>query len=212
VPERAVHVNKLEVPFHDVHAHAAQGVVYATATRGACHMAGDIYHWEQGRESPELGISYGDPLEESPEKMAMAARVMDFRAFTNSAILCHFEETPVPDLLALWETITGWTWSAEDLARTGERIYQLKRVLNHRFGLTRANDTLPKPLLEPYEEGPTAGYAPDIVTMLRYYYEIRGWDASSGKPTPARLRSLGLAEFIAELWEDSPMDRNREAG
>ncbi|NOZ70331.1 MAG: aldehyde ferredoxin oxidoreductase family protein [Chloroflexi bacterium] len=201
VAERAVHVNKLEVPFHDVHAHSAQGIVYATATRGACHMAGDIYHWEQGREAPELGISYGDPQEESLEKMVMAARVMDFRAFTNSAIICHFEEIPIPDFLTLWETITGWTWSAEDLIKVGERLYQFKRVLNHRFGLTKANDTLPKPLLKAYEDGPTAGYAPDITTMLHYYYQVRGWDAATGKPTPERLHALGLDEFIPELWE-----------
>lgn len=202
VPELAVHVNKLEVPFHDVHAHSAQGVVYALSTRGACHMAGDIYHWEQGREAPELDISYGDPQEESLQKMRMAVHIMDFRAFTNSAILCHFEETPVPDLLALWQTITGWAWTAQDLAQTGARIYTLKRVLNHRFGLTAANDTLPKPLLHAYEDGPTPGYVPDIATMVHRVYQIRGWDATTGKPSPECLKALGLSDFVPELWPD----------
>ncbi|RME81034.1 MAG: aldehyde ferredoxin oxidoreductase [Caldilineae bacterium] len=200
VPERAVHVNGLELPYHDVHAHAGQGVVYATSPRGACHMAGDIYHFEQGRELPELGITYGDPHEESEEKMRMVARVMDFRAFTNSAILCHFEEIPVPRLLELWATITGQQWQAEDLARTGERIFQLKRVLNHRFGLTAAHDTLPKPVLKAYDEGPTAGYAPDLTTMLEHYYRVRDWDRASGRPRPERLQALGLDAFIPELW------------
>ncbi len=100
VPEQAMHVNKLEIPFHDVHAHSGQGIVYATSTRGACHMAGDIYHWEQGRELPELDITYGDPHEESLEKMQMVANVMDFRSFTNSAIICHFEEVPIPE--SIW--------------------------------------------------------------------------------------------------------------
>ena len=201
VPDMAVHVNKLEVPYHDVHAHSGQGVVYATATRGACHMAGDIYHWEQGREMPELNITYGDPQEESREKMQMVANVMDFRAFTNSAILCHFAETPIPDFLALWKTMTGWDWRAADLARTGERIYTLKRALNHRFGLTAANDALPKPLLKAYEDGPTPGYAPDLATMLAHYYQVRDWDPATGRPRPARLRALGLDDFARELWE-----------
>ncbi|NOX60600.1 MAG: aldehyde ferredoxin oxidoreductase family protein [Chloroflexi bacterium] len=198
VPDLAVHVNKLEVPYHDVHAHSGQGVVYATSTRGACHMAGDIYHWEQGREMPELGIVYGDPHEESLEKMQMVARVMDFRAFTNSAILCHFEDIPIPTFLELWETITGETWDADDLARAGERIFNLKRALNHRFGLTRANDTLPKPLRRAFDSGPTAGYAPDIETMVQYYYQARGWDATTGKPTPETLERLGLEDFVSE--------------
>jgi aldehyde:ferredoxin oxidoreductase len=166
-------------------------------------MAGDIYHWEQGREMPELSITYGDPQEESLEKMEMVARVMDFRAFTNSAIICHFEEVPIPDLLALWATITGWQWQAVDLARAGERIYTLKRALNHRFGLTAANDTLPKPLLKAYEDGPTPGYAPDLAAMLALLYQVRDWEPESGKPRPDRLRALGLEMFVDELWGGS---------
>lgn len=200
VPDRAVHVNGLELPFHDVRAHAGQGLVYAVATRGACHMAGDVYHWEQGREAPEIGITYGDPREESPAKVAMTARVMDFRAFTNSAILCHFEEIPIPQLLELWATITGQDWQPEDLIRTGERIYTLKRVLNHRFGLTRANDTLPKAVRRAVETGPHAGYSPDLETMLAWYYQVRNWDPATGKPCPDKLVALDLGEFIAELW------------
>lgn len=192
VPDRAVHVNRLEVPFHDVHAHAGQGVVYAVSTRGACHMAGDVYHWEQGREHAELGIAYGDPHEESLAKMQMVARVLDYRAWTNSAILCHFEDVPIPDLLALWQTITGWAWTPEDLLQAGERIYTLKRLLNHRFGLTRANDTLPKPLLHAYASGPTAGYAPDIESMLQLYYQARDWDPITARPNPEKLAALGV--------------------
>jgi aldehyde:ferredoxin oxidoreductase len=203
VPDQAIHANKLEIPFHDIHAHSGQGVVFATSTRGACHMAGDIYHWEQGRELPELDITYGDPQEESLEKMKMVARVMDFRSFTNSAIICHFEEVPIPDLLALWTTITGWEWNAEELALVGERIYTLKRTLNHRFGLTAAEDILPKSLLKAYESGPTAGYAPDLDTMMAYYYQVRAWDPESGRPRPDSLRKLGLETFVEELWGDA---------
>jgi aldehyde:ferredoxin oxidoreductase len=190
----------LELPFHDVRAHAGQGLVYAVATRGACHMAGDVYHWEQGREAPEIGITYGDPREESPAKVAMTARVLDFRAFTNSAILCHFEEIPIPQLLELWTTITGWAWQPEDLIRTGERIYTLKRVLNHRFGLTRAHDTLPQAVRKAVATGPHAGYSPDLETMLAWYYQVRNWDPATGKPCPDKLVALDLGEFVAELW------------
>jgi aldehyde:ferredoxin oxidoreductase len=28
--------------------------------------------------------------------------------------------------------------------------------------------------------------------MLKEYYEARGWDPATGKPTPAKLASLGL--------------------
>ncbi len=200
VPDLAVHVNKLELPFHEVRASAGQGLVYAVAPRGADHMSGDMYHWGLGHECSEIGIICGDPFEETRYEVQVVANIMAFRAFTNSAILCHFETIPIPDLLALWASITGWQWSPRDLTRTGERILHLKRVLNFRFGLTRSDDTLPKPLLKAFEDGPTPGYAPDIEKLLTYYYDVQDWDPANGKPNPERLNALGLDVFVDELW------------
>ncbi len=196
VPERAVHAKKLELPYHDIHAYSGQGVVYAISPRGADHMAGDVYHWEMGNESPELEITYGDPHDESFEKMAMVARIMDFRALTNSLILCHFEDTPIPQLLDLLHGITGWAWSVEDLRTTAARIFEFKRLLNARLGATPADDALPKRVLKAYEEGPTVGYAPDLTTMLKHYYAARHWDPATGVARAERLDQLGLREIM----------------
>jgi aldehyde:ferredoxin oxidoreductase len=35
--------------------------------------------------------------------------------------------------------------------------------------------------------------------MLDAYYEFRGWDKETGKPTPEKLRELGLDEIIDEI-------------
>ncbi|MCX7671555.1 MAG: aldehyde ferredoxin oxidoreductase family protein, partial [Anaerolineae bacterium] len=94
VPELAVQVKNLEVPMHDPRAFGGLAIVYATATRGADHMAGDVYMSDQGRVFPELGIEFGDRQEESAQKAAIVARLMDWRALTNSLILCHFEDVP----------------------------------------------------------------------------------------------------------------------
>jgi aldehyde:ferredoxin oxidoreductase len=37
----------------------------------------------------------------------------------------------------------GWDWTAEDVLTTGERLFQLKRLINLRLGLTATDDTLP---------------------------------------------------------------------
>ena len=199
VPERAVHAKKLELPYHDIHAYAGQAVVYATSPRGADHMAGDVYHWEMGNESPELEITFGDPHDESFEKMAMVARIMDFRALTNSLILCHFEDVPTPKLLELIRTITGWEWTLTDLRTTGARIFELKRLINAYLGMTPADDNLPERVLKAYDTGPTAGYAPDLQTMLQHYYAARNWDPATGTATPARLKALGLAALAQAM-------------
>ncbi len=192
VPDLAVHVKGLEVPYHDPRAFSGMALVYATATRGADHMSGDVYHVDTGREITELGIVATDRWEISEEKVRIVARVLDYRALTNSLILCHFAELDVDNLLALVRSVTGWSWTVEDLARTGERIYTYKRLLNHRLGATVQDDRLPKPLLRALPDGNAAGQVPDMETMLPLYYRVRGWDPQTGLPTEETRRRLGV--------------------
>jgi len=193
VPELAAQVKNLEIPMHDPRAFGGMAIVYATATRGADHMSGDVYMSDQGRVFPELGIEFGDRQEESARKAQIVGRLMDWRGLTNSLILCHFEDVPGPQLLALINSVTGWGWDWPDVRRAGERIFTFKRLLNHRFGMTRADDRLPALLLQPLAEGGTAGYVPDVERLLELTYAARGYDPITGRPTPAKLAELGLA-------------------
>ncbi len=191
VPELAVQVKNLEVPYHDPRAFAAMAIVLATSPRGADHMAGDAYMAEQGRILPEMGIEFGDRFEESRAKAEMAANLMNWRALTNSLILCHFEDPPGPLLLGLINSVTGWDWNWDDARVTAERIFTLKRMLNHRFGMQREDDGLPKLLLRPLE-GSTGGYVPDVQHLLQMTYEVRGYDPDTALPLREKLDELGL--------------------
>jgi aldehyde:ferredoxin oxidoreductase len=84
--------------------------------------------------------------------------------------------------------------------KSGERGWTIKRAINNRLGLTRANDKLPKAFLEPYEQGGAAGYVPPIAEMLEAYYEARGWDKVTGKPSKEKLLELGLDEIVRDLY------------
>ena len=86
--------------------------------------------------------------------------------------------------------------------RSGERGWNIKRAINNRMGLTRANDKLPKAFLEPYKEGGAEGFVPDFAEMLNAYYEARGWDKESGKPSKEKLIELGLDDVANELWSE----------
>jgi aldehyde:ferredoxin oxidoreductase len=55
---------------------------------------------------------------------------------------------------------------------------------------------LPELLLQPLLEGGTEGHIPDMATLLKEYYAVRGWDWETGAPTPARLLALGMGEFV----------------
>ena len=79
-----------------------------------------------------------------------------------------------------------------DLLKTGERLFNLKRLINLRLGVTRADDTLPQRFLtEPRPSGSAAGVLPDLDPMLDGYYQARGW-TPDGVPSPERLTALDL--------------------
>ncbi|MBI5546196.1 MAG: aldehyde ferredoxin oxidoreductase family protein [Deltaproteobacteria bacterium] len=70
----------------------------------------------------------------------------------------------------------------------GERVYNLERMYNFREGFSRADDRLPRRLLEePIFEGEEAGVP--LARMLPRYYRIRGWD-ERGVPTAKTLKRL----------------------
>ena len=202
VPEQAVTVKGLEAPYHDPRAFSGQALVYATTSRGADHMAGDYYEVIRGRIAPEFGLDLLERHAQDSEVARLAARTMDYRSFTNSAIMCHFEDVTADNLVGLLQSLTGWPVDYDEVMRLGERIGVFKRVLNFRLGATRADDRLPKPLLQRIEAGGTEGFAPDIDLLLSLYYQVREWDADTGKPLPGKLAALGLGQWTAELWND----------
>ena len=88
---------------------------------------------------------------------------------------------------------TGVAFTLDDFLKIGERTWNLERLWNLKAGLTKADDSLPKRLLnEPHKQGPSAGVTVNLDAMLPVYYEERGWD-EAGVPTQEKLAELGLA-------------------
>jgi aldehyde:ferredoxin oxidoreductase len=88
-----------------------------------------------------------------------------------------------------------------ELLKAAERANHLKRAYNVREGFGPADDTLPPRLFEPLENGALQGVAIDreeFRRMLEQYYEMAGWDASTGFPAPARLAELDLQWLESE--------------
>jgi len=183
VPELSATVNRLEVPMHDPRAYLGMAVTYALSPRGACHMQGDMFNLDLGQSNHEdVGLEPGDRHDNTFEKGRTAARLQAWRNLYNSLTLCQFENPGVQPLLAVINTATGWGLEAEDLMTLGKRIVNIKRLVNFKLGLTRANDRLPDLLLKPLKEGGSAGYLPDMPTLLAGAYTEFGWDAESGRP------------------------------
>ena len=198
-PSEAAHVKGLEMPMHDARAFTGMAISYATGPRGACHLKGDYYNVDLATPVPELGIMPGDRLQ-SEGKAEPAAKFQNYKDIFDSLLLCKFAPLSATQISEMLSSITGWTYTAEDLNTSGERSINLKRAINNKLGVTREDDRLPSPCITPLEEGSTAGKFPDMGTLLKEYYDFRKWDWKTGKPTKEKLIELGLEDAARDLW------------
>jgi aldehyde:ferredoxin oxidoreductase len=190
--EAAVQVNGLEVAYHDPRAASGMALVYATSPRGACHNQSDYFLPDLfGQTEERLGMAYFE-RQAGAEKAANVAVHQNWRTVFNALVMCIFANVPPATVLDLVNAAVGQNYDLPELLLAGERGWNLKRVINHRLGLTRANDRLPKALREPYADGGSAGYVIPFEEMLSTYYAARGWDPETGRPSPEKLNALGL--------------------
>jgi len=197
--EEAVQVNGLETAYHDPRGVSGMALSYATSPRGACHNQSDYFFVDWGHTHEEIGIEFFDRHAHA-EKSANVAKHQNWRTHFNSVLICIFANVPPQTQVDLLNAQLGLELTTDDLMRSGERAWNLKRAINNRMGLTRANDNLPKAFLEPYKEGGAAGFTPDLQAMLAAYYQARGWDWETGKPTREKLVELGLEIVVKDLW------------
>ncbi|HOJ51706.1 MAG TPA: aldehyde ferredoxin oxidoreductase family protein [Syntrophales bacterium] len=198
-PEEAAQVKGMEVAMHDPRAFSGMALSYATGPRGACHLKGDYYNIELGSFILEYNILPGDRFA-SEGKAEMVAKYQNFKDLFDSLTLCKFAPyTPTLICQAL-NAITGWNYDPQELLTAGERSITIKRVINNRRGLTRAEDKLPKICLKALEEGSSAGKSPDLTLMLKEYYAYRDWDWETGKPKKEKLLALGMEKEARQLY------------
>ena len=187
-PDLSMTVKGQEFPAYDPRAIQGMGLTYATSNRGACHLRSYTV------SSEILGIpEKTDPLV-TEGKAGLVKAFQDVTAAWDSTGLCLFTsfawslENVAPQLDAACEG----EWTADRLMETGERIWNLEREFNNRAGLTSADDTLPKRLLEEAAKtGPAEGKVCGLDEMLPEYYETRGW-TKDGQVTDETRSRLGL--------------------
>ena len=211
----AVHVKGMELSAYDPRGSWGQGLAYAVANRGACHLSATMFTLE-----PYLGLL-------NPYKVKTKAKFVNFLESLNSAInsthVCQFTSyayllepdivklTPKPLLkltmqylpdvaLALmdlsifsntWQAVTGIKISPSEYLKAGERIHLLERYMNTKMGISSKDDTLPDRLLkEPRPEDKKKRLIP-LQKLLKDYYKVKGYDAD-GIPTEKKLRAMKI--------------------
>jgi aldehyde:ferredoxin oxidoreductase len=200
-------VKGLEAPMHDPRGNFALALGYGLSVRGACHVSSLVFPISSGfmyfPEIPEF-VDFGEPYSEE-KKAPMVVKAENFGMFFNhSAIWCIFGGSALnaTQAVTLFNLVTGFDYSIDDLMEKGERIWYIKRGIDNLFGVGSKDDRLPKKLRTPLSEGPTQGLAPDDEKMLKEYYELRQIDEITGKPKKEVLEKLGSYDLKRLLYKE----------
>ncbi len=191
-PECALTVKGQELPAYDPRGSYGMALAYATSTRGACHLRAYPVAYEILRK----------PVVADRFSFSGKARIIkiseDLNAVVDSLTACKFMffAAGLEEYALALSGATGVTFSAQDLALAGERIYYNDRTMNSMNGFGRNDDALPARFFEqPGSSGdgitiPALDHA-QFESTLDNYYRVRGL-ASDGSPTEDKLRELGL--------------------
>jgi len=195
--EEVVHCKGLDLPSHDARSCISLAPTYVTGTRGACHFRGPCEDVEMGGfYLPEVGINEGDvKFFEKENQSLVASKSQDLGVLCNSLVLCLFMidggDWTLTGLTEVFNAITGWDFSVEELMLAGERGFNVQRMNNLRDGYNSSDEVLPKKMLKVAKEGFRAGKEIPFEAMMKEYYALRGWDPS-GAPGEETLKRLGL--------------------
>ena len=148
----------------------------------------------------------------------LAKHSEDCKAIYNSLGVCDISPygfkdptRDIPFLAEAYSAATGIRISPRELKKSGERIWNLNRVINAREGFSREDDRWPTQWVQntetpiPLRSGPSylqdwfgnRVSRQDLVKILDDYYDERDWDIKVGVPTKKKLMELELEEFAS---------------
>jgi aldehyde:ferredoxin oxidoreductase len=185
------------LPAYDPRAYQGMGLGFATSNRGGCHLRAYVMAGEA------FGEIMGKKIDLDPRQTEGKANwvkvFQDLYSTCDSLILCKFNTFAIGDeeFAQVLSATTGWRYTADEIMRIGERIYNLERAFNLREGTNWQDQMPPRFLEEPIPDGPMKGQVLKLDEMLTEYYQLRGW--IEGKPTSAKLSELGLAKAAREV-------------
>jgi len=215
--EYAIHVKGLELAAYDPRAGWGQGLNYAVANRGGCHL--NAYPIGQ-----EAIFKFLNPYT-TKAKAAWVDFFENLFSALNSLTTCQFtafgyileppvaKYTPKPFLKifmqnlprltmklldysvlsGFFHSLTGLPLSMKDFLKAGRRIHILERYMNTEIGIRKKDDTLPERFLKEGKTSHPVDSVVDLDPMLTQYYKLKGYSAE-GVPETGVLKELELTD------------------
>jgi len=206
--EFTMQVKNLDLIMADPRGLKGFGLGYSVASRGGDHLRSEPFI--ELSDDPEVGSRlFGVP--ESTLRLSdkgkgiLVSYFEDWCAVIDSLEPCknimqNMEILTFERSSTVIEAVTGIKLSPRQIRDVGERIVNLERAFGVREGISRKDDYLPKRFREEkLVLGASSGTVVDQDTMLNEYYQQRGWDLETGRPTKQTLTKLGLMSVSDEL-------------
>jgi aldehyde:ferredoxin oxidoreductase len=197
----AMQIKGLEVTGYDLRCLKTAALGSAVSFRGADNNRSGAYTIDLKGKVDRLKAEKG--------RGKLVKEAEDIYTLIDSLIICKNAKgtlyKELADMAKLYNLVTGYEMTPEELNVTGERINTLAKLINVREGKSRKDDTLPwKVINQPItDEGPAKGSVvtqEELDLLLDDYYQARGWNVE-GIPTKAKLKELGLEEFLSIIEE-----------
>ncbi len=143
-----------------------------------------------------------------------AVWVQNHQSLKNSLPVCEYASMPStyyhpPEMdIRIFESkmlsaVTGKDYDVARLWEAGECIWNLRRVIMvRRENRTRNDDTLGPVWFEGTPKGQSLPVPLDRARwdeLVTRYYQLRGWDPKSGRPTRAKLEALGMRNISRNM-------------
>jgi len=213
--EFAIHVKGMELAAYDPRAGWGQGLNYAVANRGGCHLSAFPIALEAvfgfipqyTKRSKAEWVDYFENIYAAVNSMQTCqftgfAYVLEplIAKYTPKPILkLAMSRFPILTRLTLdwslyanyYQSITGIKTNPARFRECGRRVHILERYMNTIRGVDVKQDTLPARFLE---EGTTKHPVKSTVpigSLVQRYYRLKGYD-QRGIPLPSVLRELGI--------------------
>jgi aldehyde:ferredoxin oxidoreductase len=212
--ERIAVVSKgKDFPAHMPTSKAIMSLIYAVNPFGPDHVSAE--HDGAVVDLPNeilRGVGIHETIPETwrmnDDKVRVVVKSQRFISAIDSFSVCQFcfnswTLYSLEDLVEVLNAATGWRFTMHEFMLLGERRINLMRAFNQREGFDIEDDVLPSRLFEDplLDDGPRKGAKLDRAVFLaarEEYYRQCGWDPSTGNPTEAKLRELGLGWIIEQ--------------
>ena len=224
----AMHSKGLELAAYEPRRAVGQGLGYAVANRGGCHLNAGYLVIVEGlglnadSQTPKAKADFTMLFQDLMEMISASGQCLFtsyafFPGFlltkpngvitkTVNAVVPHVGwavrlinkcprvamlHLPVFHHTKMFPYAVGMKMDFGKYISIGERGYNLERYINCKFGISEANDKLPKKLTDVPQDPNNPKTKVPLEQMKKTYYQARGWDCC-GIPTNATLRRLKI--------------------